>query len=117
MLAIVGMLVQQAGIHFPGEAYTNTDIFGAVKQVGWGVNIQIFLAIGIIEASNFYKHYDDETIPGNIEWGSDVLTKLSPEEQFWRQEQEVVHGRLAMIAFVGAIIQTLLFDKPLMEFN
>lgn len=116
MVAVVGMLVQQAGIHFPGDAYTSTDIFGAVKQVGWGVNIQILLTIGVIEASNFYKHYDDETIPGNIEWGSSVLTNLSPEDQFWRQEQEIVHGRLAMIAFVGALVQTLIFDKPLLEF-
>jgi hypothetical protein len=114
MVALVGMLVQQAGIHFPGAAYTSTDIFGAIKQVGWGVNIQVFLTIGIIEASNFYKHYDEETIPGNIEWGSQVLTDLSPEDQFWRQEQEVVHGRLAMIAFVGALVQTLIFDKPLL---
>jgi len=114
MLAIVGMVVQQSGIHVPGDVYSNTDVFGAIKSVGWGVNLQIFLTIGIIEATNFYKHYDDETIPGNIEWGSNVLTDLSPEDQLWRQEQEIVHGRLAMIAFVGAIIQTLIFDKPLL---
>jgi len=114
MLAIVGMLVQQSGIHLPGEVYTNKDIFGAVKQVGWGGNIPILLTIGIIEATNFYKHYDEETIPGNLDWGSDVLTKLSPKDQLWRQEQEIVHGRLAMIAFVGALVQTLIFDKPLL---
>mmetsp|Transcript_38974 Transcript_38974/g.43913 ORF Transcript_38974/g.43913 Transcript_38974/m.43913 type:complete len:201 (+) Transcript_38974:59-661(+) len=114
MLAIVGMLVQQSGIHLPGEVYSNTNIFGAVKQVGWGGNIPIFLTIGIIEASNFYKHYDDETIPGNLDWGSDVLFKLSDKDQLWRQEQEIVHGRLAMIAFVGALVQTLIFDKPLL---
>jgi hypothetical protein len=116
MLALVGMLVQQSGIHFAGDAYTNPDIFGAVKSVGFGVNVQIFLTIGIIEAGNFYKHYDDETIPGNIEWGSSVLTNLSPEKQLWRQEQEIVHGRLAMIAFVGALVQTAIFDKPLLSF-
>jgi len=114
MLAIVGMVVQQSGIHIPGEAYSNTDIFGAIKSVGWGANLQIFLGIGVIEATNFYKHYDDETIPGNYGWGSNVLTDLKPEDQLWRQEQEVVHGRLAMIAFVGALIQTLLFDRPLL---
>merc|ERR1712003_430286 len=42
MLAIVGMLVQQAGIHIPGEAYSNTDIFGAIKSVGWGVTFRFF---------------------------------------------------------------------------
>jgi len=117
MLAIVGMVVQQSGIHIPGEAYSNTDIFGAIKSVGWGANLQIFLGIGVIEATNFYKHYDDETIPGNYGWGSNVLTDLKPEDQLWRQEQEVVHGRLAMIAFVGALIQTLLFDRPLLPIS
>ena len=113
MLAICGIIAQQAGIHWPGEAYTNTDIFGAIKSVGWASNIQIFLFIGIVEASTFYKHYGDG-IPGDIGWGTEVLTKLSPEKQKLRQESEVIHGRLAMTAFVGAIVQTLLFDKPLL---
>jgi hypothetical protein len=113
MLAVVGIVAQQAGIHWPGDAYTNTDIFGAINSVGFAANIQIFLFIGIVEASNFYKHYGDG-IPGDIGWGTDVLTKLSPKEQRIRQEQEVIHGRLAMVAFTGAIVQTLLFDKALL---
>ena len=113
MLAIVGIIVQQAGIHFPGEAYTNTDIFGAIKTVGWAPNLQILLFIGMVEATNFYKHYGEGT-PGDIGWGTDQLTKLSGPEQKKRQEQEVVHARLAMIAFTGAVVQTLLFDKPLL---
>jgi hypothetical protein len=113
MLAIVGILVQQAGIHFPGDAYTNSDIFGAIQTVGWGPNLQIFLFIGCVEATTFYKHYG-EGIPGDIGWGTKELTKLSEQEQFKRQEQEVIHSRLAMVAFTGAIVQTLLFDKPLL---
>ena len=107
MLAILGIVVQQAGIHFPGEAYTNTDIFGAVKSVGWAANLQIFAAMAIVEASTFYKHYSDDVTPGDIGWGNKVLYKLSPEQQMVRQEQEVIHCRLAMIAFVGAVVQTL----------
>lgn len=113
MLAIVGILVQEAGLHIPGEQFTNTDIFGAVSSVGFAGNLQIFLTIGIIEAMNFKKHYGDGT-PGDIGWGSDQLYKLSPDQQKVRQEQEVVHARLAMIAFTGAIVQTLLFGKPLL---
>ena len=113
MLAIVGMVVQQAGIHIPGEQFTNTDVFGAISSVGFAGNLQVLLAIGIVEGTNFKKHYEDGT-PGDIGWGSDVLTKLSPEQQKVRQEQEVVHGRLAMIAFTGAIVQTLLFGTPLL---
>lgn len=113
MLALVGMVVQQAGVHLPGDQFTNTDIFGAIKSVGFAGNIQVLLGIGIVEGINFSKHYGEGT-PGDIGWGSDVLYKLSPEQQKVRQEQEIVHGRLAMIAFVGAIVQTLLFDKPLL---
>ena len=113
MLAIVGILVQQAGIHLPGEQFTNTDIFGAPGSVGFAANLQVFLFMGIVEAINFKKHYGDGT-PGDLGWGSDQLYKLSPEQQKVRQESEVVHCRLAMIAFTGAIVQTLLFDKPLL---
>jgi light-harvesting complex I chlorophyll a/b binding protein 1 len=107
MLAIVGIIVQQAGIHFPGEAYTNTDIFGAISSVGWAANIQILCAIAIVEGSTFYKHYSDDSTPGDIGWGNKVLYDLSPEQQKVRLEQEIIHGRLAMIAFVGAVVQTL----------
>jgi len=113
MLAIVGILVQQAGIHLPGEQFTSSDIFGAISSVGFAGNIQVLLAIGIVEATNFKKHYEDGT-PGDIGWGNNQLYKLSSDQQKVRQEQEVVHGRLAMIAFTGAIVQTLLFDKPLL---
>mmetsp|Transcript_10881 Transcript_10881/g.30967 ORF Transcript_10881/g.30967 Transcript_10881/m.30967 type:complete len:200 (-) Transcript_10881:197-796(-) len=113
MLAIVGMVIQQAGIHLPGAQFTNTDVFGAISSVGFAGNLQVLLAIGIVEGTNFKKHYEDGT-PGDIGWGNDVLYKLSSEQQKVRQEQEVVHGRLAMIAFTGAIVQTLLFDKPLL---
>jgi Chlorophyll A-B binding protein len=113
MLAIVGMIVQQAGIHLPGAQFTNTDVFGAVSSVGFAGNLQVFLGIGIIEAMNFKKHYEDGT-PGDIGWGNSNLYKLSPAQQKVRQEQEVVHGRLAMIAFTGALVQTLLFGGKLL---
>jgi hypothetical protein len=113
MLAIVGMVVQEAGIHLPGDQFTSTDPFGAISSVGFAGNLQVLLAIGIVEGTNFNKHYGDGT-PGDIGWGDNVLAKLSPAEQTKRQEQEVVHGRLAMIALTGAIVQTLLFHEPLL---
>jgi hypothetical protein len=112
MLAICGMVAQQAGLHLPGDQFTNTDIFGAIGSVGFAGNIQVLLGIGIVEGTNFSKHYGEGT-PGDIGWGNEVLTKLSPEKQKVRQEQEIVHGRLAMIAFTGALVQTLLFGNPL----
>lgn len=108
MLAIVGIVVQQAGIHLPGDAYTNTDIFGAPSTVGWAVNLQIFAFMSAVEIANFWKTYG-EGEPGDLGWDfPKLLDKMTPEQKKTRKESEVVHGRLAMIAVVGAVVQTLL---------
>eukprot|EP00980_Cylindrotheca_fusiformis_P003144 scaffold721_cov131-Cylindrotheca_fusiformis.AAC.34 len=101
MLALVGMVVQQSGLHIPGEQFTNTDIFGAVSSVGFAGNIQIFMAIGIVEGINFNKHYDGST-PGEIGWEGAGWSKLTDSQKAFRKESEVVHCRLAMIAFHSA---------------
>jgi hypothetical protein len=112
MLAIVGIVVQQAGIHVPGDAFTNTDIFGAVNSVGFGANVQIFLTIAGVELATFNQHYGDGE-PGDLAFDGGLLKKMSPEQIKTRQTQEIVHGRLAMIAFTGAIVQTFLFGQAL----
>lgn len=113
MLAIVGMLVQQSGIHIPGEQFTNTDIFGAPASVGFAGNVQVFLAIGAVELSTFNQHYG-EGEPGDYGLDGGMLAKMTPDQVKYRKESEIVHCRLAMIAFVGAIVQTLLYGKPLL---
>jgi hypothetical protein len=114
MLALVGMVVQQSGLHFPGEQFTNTDIFGAISSVGFAGNVPIFLAIGTAETINYGKHYDGSTA-GEIGWEGIEWKNLTDKEKAFRKESEVVHCRLAMIAFVGAITQTLLFNQPLIS--
>mmetsp|Transcript_12017 Transcript_12017/g.15741 ORF Transcript_12017/g.15741 Transcript_12017/m.15741 type:complete len:198 (+) Transcript_12017:146-739(+) len=108
MVAVVGSLVQQAGIHFPGDAYTNKDIFGAPSTVGWGVNVQVFLGIAFAELAAFNLHYG-EGEPGDLGLDGGQLKGMTPEKKFWRQESEIVHCRLAMIAFSGLMVQTLLY--------
>ena len=114
MLAIVGMLWQEYLPHFPGDAYTSTDPFGAISQVGYAPNLQIFMTMGIIELATFNKHYG-EGEPGDIGWDFPGLLKnKSPEEVSKAKEQEITHCRLAMIALTGAVVQTLIFHKPLL---
>ena len=113
MLAIVGIVVQQAGIHFPGEQFTNTDIFGAPGSVGFAANLQIFLFMGAIEAATFNAHYGDGE-PGELGWEPKNWASLPASTKKVRKESEIVHCRLAMIAFTGAIVQTLLYGKPLL---
>ena len=115
MLALVGMVAQQSGLHIPGDQFTNTDIFGAINSVGFAGNIQVFMAIGVVEGINFNKHYDDST-PGEIGWEGKGWASLTDAQKAFPPESEVVHCRLAMIAFTGAIVQTLLFNKPLISF-
>jgi hypothetical protein len=112
MLAILGILATQNGIHFPGDAYTSTDIFGAVSQVGWGVNVQVFLGIAAAELATFNMHYGDGE-PGDLGLDGGLLKKMTPAQIATRQESEIVHGRLAMIAFVGAMVQTILFGSAI----
>lgn len=112
MLAVVGILVQQSGIHLPGAAYTNNDIFGAVSQVGFGVNMQIFFFIAAAELSTFNMHYG-EGEPGDYGLDGGLLKKMTPAQIKTRMESEIVHCRLAMIAFVGAMTHTLLFGSAI----
>mmetsp|Transcript_26129 Transcript_26129/g.72042 ORF Transcript_26129/g.72042 Transcript_26129/m.72042 type:complete len:200 (-) Transcript_26129:1665-2264(-) len=112
MLAVVGTLVQQSGIHWPGAAYTNTDIFGAPASVGFGANVQIFLGMAAAELATFNMHYG-EGEPGDLGLDYGLLKNMTPEQVFWRKEQEIVHCRLAMIAWTGLMVQTLI-DGPVL---
>lgn len=114
MLALCGIITQQAGIHFPGAQFENTDIFGAPASVGFAGNIQVFLAIGAVELTTFNQHYGDGE-PGDLGLDGGLLKKLTPEQIETRKEAEIVHCRLAMIAFVGAMVQTLLYGGPLIH--
>lgn len=119
MLALLGMVTQEygpfnSGWHVPGAQFTETDPFAAVAAVGFSGNFQIFLAIGILELGNFNKHYGEGT-PGDIGWDFIGLLKgMTPAQLKQRQEQEVVHGRLAMIGLLGASVQTLIFHTKLL---
>jgi len=112
MLAIVGLVTQEY-IHLPGAAYQNSDPFDAISTVGWDVNAQIFFTIGIVELSMFNKHYDGSE-PGDLGWTLGFLRGKTTEEVMIRKEQEIQHCRLAMIAILGASVQTLLFHEPLL---
>jgi hypothetical protein len=112
MLATVGILVQQSGIHVPGEQFTNTDIFGAPSSVGFAANLQIFLLIAALELTTFYLHYGDGE-PGDYGLDGGMLKNMSPAQIKYRKESEIVHARLGMIAFLGAMTHTLLFGKAI----
>lgn len=108
MLAIVGMLWQEYGPHWPGAAYETRDIFAAPGSVGFAANVQIFLFMSMLELTHFNKYYGDGE-PGDIGLDGGMLSKMTPEQVKTRKTSEIVHCRLAMIAFTGAFVQSLLY--------
>lgn len=119
MLAILGIVTQEygpfgSGWHVPGAQFTSLDPFAAVSQVGFVGNMQVFAVIATLEFATYNLHYG-EGEPGDIGWDFLGLLDGKSEEEVRRtQAQEIVHCRLAMIGFVGAVVQTLLFHAPLL---
>ncbi|KAL7516994.1 hypothetical protein ACHAWX_001959 [Stephanocyclus meneghinianus] len=116
MLAVVGMVWQEYGPHLPGDAYATRDPWEAISSVGFASNIQTLLAIGVVELANWNKYYGDGT-PGDIGWDGGQLKNMDSAAVKKRMESEVVHCRLAMIAFIGATHQTFLLHKGLLDFS
>jgi len=64
----------------------------------------------IIQTNKWYG--DGE--PGDMGWGSKMLEGKTKAQVDDMKLKELTHCRLAMMAFAGAITQTLLFQTPLL---
>lgn len=118
MLAVLGMVWQEYGPHLPGAAYATTDPFEAISSVGFGSNVQTLFAIGVVELANWEETFNGSSRPGVLSgWEGSGWAKLSEKDKQKRFEQEIVHCRLAMIAFIGATHQTFLLHKGLLDFS
>ena len=65
-----------------------------------------------VELATFYKHYG-EGEPGDYGFDGGQLKNMSADQIKYRKESEIVHCRLAMIAFIGALVHTLLFGSAI----
>jgi hypothetical protein len=117
MLAVTGMVWQEYLPHLPGAAYATTDPWEAISSVGFGSNMQTLFAIGVVELMNWDKHYKSDTAPGDIGWTGGMLKNKDEAGIRRLKESEVVHCRLAMIAFLGQTHQTFLLHKGLLDFG
>jgi hypothetical protein len=118
MLAVLGMVWQEYGPHLPGAAYATTDPFEAISSVGFGSNVQTLFAIGVVELANWEETFNGSSRPGVLSgWEGSGWANLSEKDKQKRFEQEIVHCRLAMIAFIGATHQTFLLHKGLLDFS
>ncbi|KAL7460730.1 hypothetical protein ACHAXS_001174 [Conticribra weissflogii] len=118
MLAVLGMVWQEYGPHLPGDAYATRDPWEAISSVGFGSNVQTLFAIGCIELANWNETFNGESRPGTLPgWEGPGWDKKSEAEKERLYTSEIVHCRLAMIAFIGATHQTFLLHKGLLDFS
>ena len=113
MLACVGFIIQESA---PAGRTTRASTLTAPWTVPWAANLPILALAGAIELATADKTY------GETPWdlGFDPLCfqeGKSKAEMDRLMLGELTNGRLAMMAFVGMVIQTLLFDKPLMDMH
>lgn len=112
-LAVTGFLAQEVigPVLYPGV--TEHNPLKALAAVPAAANIQILIAIAIVELTTFNYTYGSDT-PWNLGWGAGLLKGKSDAAVRDQQLKELTHGRAAMIAFVGMLVQTLIYDKPLL---
>ncbi|CDF39790.1 Light-harvesting complex I polypeptide [Chondrus crispus] len=107
MLATVGMLVQEF-VHLPNPMFAEANPIKAIYAVpveGW---VQILVAITIIELATFKKTYES-----GADLGFDPLGMGSKGNMEELKLKELKNGRLAMLASIGFIFQTITTGKPI----
>jgi len=116
MLAWVGLVVPDF-VRVPGEAYS----FEAVPRVidahdalnaDVGPNFQIILFISIVELCTAKKVFEWNSVETAGDYN---LTRLFPEDEEAQKKMrlaELKNGRLAMIAFGGAVTQAVITGNP-----
>lgn len=118
MVAVVGMLIHNAGIEFPGYISPSNDLkfsdipdgFTGLFNVPTLGLLQILLVAGFIEggiwpASNYSGDY-----------GTGYLGKtLEGEELKFKLDMELNQGRAAMLGITGAMIQEGIQGQTLAE--
>jgi len=109
MLAIVGVMVQSSGLHFPGNAdisFANADWVTAPTTLPPAVWGQVLAGIALAEGQTSAGLFDlwlgdtSKREPGNLGWGSGMLSKDKKAADKMRLK-ELKNGRLAMMAIMG----------------
>jgi len=103
MLASLGFLVQE-NYHpfFSGTNGVHWEIIPKAPNVVW---FGIALGAGICEAARIQAMKEPGYIPGDIGFDPLGIRPTDPKEFRKMQERELSHGRLAMLAAAGFIIQ------------
>eukprot|EP00980_Cylindrotheca_fusiformis_P011900 scaffold2830_cov131-Cylindrotheca_fusiformis.AAC.21 len=114
MLAIVGYICVDQGVvlHPLGQGLSSAGAHDTMVSNGVMGNMLVFLGlfemVSWIAVSEMLQGSGRE--PGYFGWGQQFLEGKTDKEVEWLKYQEIVNGRLAMMAFGGAVTQSVLYD-------
>jgi len=115
MLAIVGYLTVDAGIHFPGAKYEGIDALHAHDAMIATGNMGVMLLFAAVAELTSMTAVIGATKGSGREAGDFSLDPLefcgNPETKAFMKEAEITHARLAMLAFSGLVTQSALLEK------
>jgi hypothetical protein len=115
MLAIVGYLTVDAGIHFPGAKYEGIDALHAHDAMTATGNMGVMLLFAAVAELTSMTAVIGATKGSGREAGDFSLDPLefcgNPETKAFMKEAEITHARLAMLAFSGLVTQSALLEK------
>merc|ERR1719409_407000 len=112
-LAWLGYVAVDLGIKFPGEKYAALSSFTAHEGTATYELFFLLLWVGTFETIGFSQIYGmcadgSDRQPGDF--GFDPLGLLTPETDEQYRTAELIHGRLAMLAFSAVVTQSALPD-------
>jgi hypothetical protein len=121
MLAIVGYITVDLGVivHPLGAGLTSATAHNALVEKGVMGNALVW--IGIVELVSYIGVAEmlqgSGREPGYFGLGTDSLKGKTEAQINKLKYQELKNGRLAMMAFGGAVTQSVLYDVPFPYFS
>jgi Chlorophyll A-B binding protein len=115
MLGIVGFITVDLGIvvHPLGKGLSSVAAHDVMAEKGVMGNILIWVCVAecfsYLAVSEMLQGSGRE--PGYYGFGTKYYEKKSPEEVKKLKYNEIMNGRLAMLAFAGAVTQSVLYEK------
>ena len=115
MLAVVGWLTVDAGIHFPGEKYAGIDALHAHDAMLASGNMGVMLLFAAVaELTSMVSVVQAAKGSGRAagDFGLDPLEFCgNPDTKKFMLEAETTHARLAMLGFSGLCTQSALLES------